>query len=792
MSAPQPISVLIVDDEPQNLLALDAALAPVDCSLVTARSGLEALKRLLAQDFGAIVLDIHMPGMDGFETARLLRARRRSRSTPIIFLTADPGTTDQVLAGYRLGAVDFMYKPFHPDILRSKVAFFVELFRKTVALEQRTEELTRVTANLRRREREVGALNASLEQRIREVARISRQNELILQAAGDGICGADRDDMIVVANPAAARLTGYSVEELIGRPLPSLLGRSTPDGARTWREDPASTDGAHRDGIRQDANAAFRRRDGTEFPSEYVWSPIHEQGQVVGAVLTFKDVTDRRELDRLKDELLGVVSHELRTPVASLVGFTELLLTRDYAEPQRREFLTVMLREGRRLTALINDFLDLQRLESGAQQIVLAPTPLRPLVERAVAAAGENLAAPISVELPDDLPLVLADTDRMEQVLGNLLSNARKYSPAGGDIRVAAQPAEGYVEVAVSDHGLGIPPDALPHMFERFYRVDNSDRRTITGTGLGLAIVRNMVEAHGGRIRAESAGLGEGSTFTFTLNMAQSAVTSMAAAPLSVDRKSVPASGDVLVVEDDPAFARWLSETLAGAGYGVRVAASGEEALLAVVQARPAALLLDVSLAGHLDGWDALAVLRSRPTTTNLPVIMVSARDDHDRSEALGISQYLVKPVQADALLRALHQLDRAGMSAVLVVEDDAVTRQAVVAALAGAGFPATGVASSQEALAALEAKTAAFELLVLDLDLPDAGSFAILDAIRSQPLTRALPALVITARELTEDEQRLVQLRAAELVRTSDDIGVPIVQAVSRLRGLPWPKQVG
>jgi len=699
-------------------------------------------------------------------------------------LTADDSTGAQVLEGYRLGAIDYLYKPFDPEILRSKVAFFVELFRKTLALEQRTAALSQATADLVRREQQVGALNASLEQRIQEVARISRQNELILQAAGDGICGADRDEIIVVANPAAARLTGYSVEELIGRPLPSLLSRSTPDGARTWREDPASPDGAPGDGIRQDANAAFRRKDGTEFPAEYVWSPIREQGQGVGAVLTFKDVTDRRELDRLKDELLGVVSHELRTPVASLVDFTELLLTRDYAEPQRREFLTVMLREGRRLTALINDFLDLQRLESGAQQIVLAPTPLRPLVERAVAAAGENPAAPISVELPDDLPLVLADTDRMEQVLGNLLSNARKYSPTGGQIRLAAEAANGTVQVTVSDHGLGIPPDALPHMFERFYRVDNSDRRTITGTGLGLAIVRNMVEAHGGRIRVESAGLGQGSTFTFTLNMAQSAVTSMAAAPLLVDSKSVPASGDVLVVEDDPAFARWLSETLAGAGYGVRVAASGEEALVAVAQARPTALLLDVTLAGHLDGWDALAVLRSRPNTTNLPVIVVSVRDEHYRSDSLGVSQYLVKPVQADALLQALHQLDGSGMSAVLVVEDDAVTRQAVVAALAGAGFPATGVASSQEALAALEAKAAAFELLVLDLDLPDAGSFAILDAIRSQPLTRALPALVITARDLTEDEQRLVQLRAAELVRTSDDIGVPIVQAVSRLHG--------
>jgi len=163
-----PISILIVDDEPRNLVALEAALASVDCSVVKAGSGLQALKCLLLQDFAVILLDIHMPGLGGFETATLIRQRVRSQSTPIIFLTADDRAGARVLEGYRLGAVDYMYKPFDPNILRAKVAIFVELFGKTAALEQRTAELTHVTADLVRRELEVGALNAELEQRVVE------------------------------------------------------------------------------------------------------------------------------------------------------------------------------------------------------------------------------------------------------------------------------------------------------------------------------------------------------------------------------------------------------------------------------------------------------------------------------------------------------------------------------------------------------------------------------------------------------------------------------------------------
>jgi signal transduction histidine kinase len=221
--------------------------------------------------------------------------------------------------------------------------------------------------------------------------------------------------------------------------------------------------------------------------------------------------------------MISVVSHELRTPLASLVGFAELLLMRDFSEDERREILNIMVKEGHRLTALTNEFLDLQRLESGRSQINPMPTALTPLLEHAIASAGEDPARPITLEVANTLPPVQADADRILQVLANLLSNARKYSPHGGTIRVTARCCAEGVEIAVQDHGLGIPLEALPHVFEKFYRVEEAEWRAVGGAGLGLAICRSIVEAHGGRIWATSAGRGAGSMFTFTLPLAEPA-----------------------------------------------------------------------------------------------------------------------------------------------------------------------------------------------------------------------------------------------------------------------------
>ncbi len=207
-----------------------------------------------------------------------------------------------------------------------------------------------------------------------------------------------------------------------------------------------------------------------------------------------------------------------------------------------------MLREGWRLTRLINNFLDLQGLENGADRMMLTPTPL---AARAVRAVGADAASPIIVDLPDDLPLVLADAPRIEDVLVNLLSNARKYSPTGGDIRVALHREDGHLQVAVSDHGQGIPADALPRLFEKFYRVDNSDGRTTMGAGLGLAVVRSTVEAHGGQMRAESAGAQQGSMFAFTLLVAKAPTAPPSAAAAEATQSATPSGADILVVQEE-------------------------------------------------------------------------------------------------------------------------------------------------------------------------------------------------------------------------------------------------
>jgi CheY-like chemotaxis protein len=342
-----------------------------------------------------------------------------------------------------------------------------------------------------------------------------------------------------------------------------------------------------------------------------------------------RDVTAERDLVRTKDELVSVVSHELRTPLASVVGFAELLRTRELAEPQRQQFLTVILEEGRRLTALINDFLDLQRMESGRQEIAPRPLEVASFIEQCVRMVGEDTTHPVQLDLDDELPAVRADADRIQQVITNLLSNARKYSPAGGVIRVSAHEANGQVIVTVEDHGLGLPAEALPRLFEKFYRVDNSDRRSITGTGLGLAISRKIVDAHGGRLWAESDGLGQGSRFSFSL-------------PLADARKT---SGDVLIVEDDAGFARLLEAELTGRGLSSVWVPSAEDALEQLELETPKALVLDLLLP-RLQGETFLRRLR-QGNGADVPVVVVSVKDlsqeERTAMEQLGVVAMLRK-----------------------------------------------------------------------------------------------------------------------------------------------------
>jgi signal transduction histidine kinase len=337
----------------------------------------------------------------------------------------------------------------------------------------------------------------------------------VIASMGEGLAILDADRIVRFANRPAAQVLGIEPGSTMGmhveQVIEQLAGRleAPAEAFADWRRVSANPE----------AREAFEVRllgpaptDPTRDIRVQVFPVPTDDDTRAGVGLTLRDVTSERQVDRVKDEFISVVNHELRTPLASVVGFAELLLAREFPEAQRRRFLTSMVQEGRRLASLVDDLLDLQRLTGGSDPFTFEACIPRALLERAIAAAGPDPDRPITLDASLDLPPVRADARRIQQVLSNLLGNARKYSPAGGEITLSASLVDGAVEIAVTDQGLGIPPEALPRLFERFYRVDNGDRREIRGTGLGLAIVRSIVEAHGGEVKAMSSGLGDGAS----------------------------------------------------------------------------------------------------------------------------------------------------------------------------------------------------------------------------------------------------------------------------------------
>jgi signal transduction histidine kinase/CheY-like chemotaxis protein len=466
----------------------------------------------------------------------------------------------------------------------------------------------------------------------------------VIASMGEGLAILDADLICRYSNPPAADLLGLEHGSTLGTHAEQVIARmaarlESPGKVLTdWRRVTADPE----------AREGFEIRFLGPAPRDVrvqVFPVPTDDDTRAGVGLTLRDVTHERDLDRVKDEIISVVNHELRTPLASVVGFAELLLAREFPEDQRRRFLTSMVQESRRLAALVDDLLDLQRLAGGSEPFTFEACAPRALLERSAAAAGPDPAAPIVVEAAADLPPVRADASRVQQVLSNLLGNARKYSPDGGAIVLSAREVDDAVEIAVTDQGLGIPPEALPRLFEKFFRVDNVDRREIRGTGLGLAIVKQIVEVHGGRVRAESAGLGHGTRLSFTLPIAD-----------------VPAEvGDVLIVEDDVVFGRLLEVELSSRGLTARRVETGAAALATVLGAPPRALMLDLMLP-DTTGGDLLRDLRERGVTIGA-VLIITHRDlsTAERAElgTLGTTRVLLKRpgvagVAADAVAEAL------------------------------------------------------------------------------------------------------------------------------------------
>ena len=635
------VNILLVDDEPKNLVALAAVLDGPDRRLVSAGSGEEALRHLLHGDFAVILLDVHMPGIDGFDTAELIRGREKTKDTPIIFLTAETRGQGFVSRGYSLGAVDYIVKPFDPEALRAKVGVFVDLFRKTGEVKRQAAELSDMTTFL---------------------------NSVLESATEYAITALDPEGRFLTWNEGARRLYGYTAEEMVGRrdlgslhpgngetakKVGELLrtaarqgksegimehvrkgGRRVPVSATISRREDAdglsigfvlvarditaqqraqaqrlqlieeqaarSEAEAARDRLQQvidvlpegimlvDAsgrvflsNAAadeiagrdlaaasdtlfgdfgLLHLDGTPYePPDLPLARIVQQGEVVrgeqlllpnvtterqvpvlvngaplrdqsgglhGGVAVFQDISPIKELERQKDAFLAAASHDLKNPLTAIKARAQILqrqaLRMKGAESQRVvDGLRAIDGTATRLTAMINELLDVARLQMGRPLLLdRQPTDLAEISRQVIAELQPSTDRhDIEIKAPSESILGLWDRARLERVVSNLVSNAIKFSPEGGRIalviRGEEREGEPWVALEVHDEGVGIPTEDVPRIFERFYRGSNV-AGAIEGTGLGLTGSRHIVEQHGGHLLVESQ-QGQGSVFTVLL-----------------------------------------------------------------------------------------------------------------------------------------------------------------------------------------------------------------------------------------------------------------------------------
>jgi PAS domain S-box-containing protein len=601
------------------------------------------------------------------------------------------------------------------------------------------------------------------------VATERNRSRTILDSIADGVFTTDTEQKITSVNPATERLLGYNSQELIGRHYLEAFKVTDRSGK------PLAAGLSPLFQAMQTATSTepriFQIRRGGEKDAEaliaLVAAPIlDDNGVISGTVGVFRDVTQEQAISRLKDELVSLVSHELRTPMASVLGFSELMLTRQLSESKSRLYIETIHKEAQRLSNLINDFLDIQRMEAGRQVYNYTEVDLKLLMRRITDVFSQQRHR-LKLALPANLPAVRADPDRILQTLTNLVSNALKYSPGGGDVNISARLNEhDMVEIAVKDEGLGIPREARGQLFSKFYRVDNSDRREIGGTGLGLAISREIVEAHGGRIWVDSE-LGKGSTFYFTLPTTQ-AKPSRASGPDSP--RPISDEKLVLIVEDDTSLGHLIGAYLEEGGYKFELAYSAEQAmrLLAEQAHHPAIIVLDIFLAGQMDGWDFLLELKNNPTTTDIPVIISTVMDSSVSGLMLGEAAYISKPVDLHKLVDTINRLTAARPQRnLLLIDDDSNLRRMIKEALTDQDFVVATAAGGEQGLK-LAAQNLP-DLIILDLMMPKMDGFQVLSRLRSDRRTLNIPVIVITAKELTPTERDFLRKGIAYFLTKSE-----------------------
>ena len=586
--------------------------------------------------------------------------------------------------------------------------------------------------------------------------------KVLLDTIADGICAMDQSGSVTTMNPAAARLLRLEAADETGADLHELLHAARPGGTAECAGNCALLAGQKQ----HKANCGeivIWRRDRSSFPAEFSLTPILENGRYSGTVMSFRDITQRFALDKLKDEFVSTVSHELRTPLTSIRGALGLLSSGILGDVNEKaaNLLRIALSNSDRLVRLINDILDLERIQSGREPLSFRTVALNDIVQQAIDGMTP-VADAAGVQLIHDANAVQlqADPDRLLQVLTNLLSNAIKFSPNGATVSVTLRAGSNAVVLSVIDQGRGIPADKLDKIFDRFQQVDASDSRQKGGSGLGLAICKTIVQQHGGKIWAERNAV-RGSTFRVLLPFHPRQDNAVEAEPTES-----ASHGTLLIADANEKSRASVAAMLRRQGYQVVEAATAQATLDALWEDRDKlvpreleAILLDASL-DKFYGWEILPQLRQQGAAQDVPIVLLSmGAQDSLLSLPAGADGWIQKTDKADQLLHDLaHVLSVPGEAArILVVEDDEDLARIIADVFARSGMQVEQAHTRQDALNICESFRP--QLIVLDLSLPDGDGFNVVDWLRQNEAFAHLPLVVYSAREIPQDERSLLQL---------------------------------
>ncbi len=686
------VDILIVDDLPEKLLVFETVLGELGQNLVFARSGADALRQILQRDFAVVLLDVNMPDMDGFETAALIRRYRRAAHTPIIFITSYADEM-QTARGYSLGAVDYIPSPVVPEVLRSKVRVFVELHVLQRRIARQAEERIALVAS-------EAALRLAEETTLRSTALSDLSHAL------SGVLDPMQAARVLLARVVPSLGAAATVAVLDERgAVEHAATRSRPLDDQVIDADlsPSDLPTAHFEMLRRllamppEARARGPARESGADGALRLLPLIHG-GRLVGALWIDGEVTalghalmdevasraatafatvalygslqveiaERRQAEirleeshRRKDEFLAMLSHELRNPLAPIRNAVEVIRLVAPPEPKLRWAADVTDRQVRQLTRLVDELLDVARISQG--KIVLQPqcvdvvTLVSQCVETHRAFMAER-GQSLTLALPDAPVHLNGDSTRLAQVVNNLLTNATKYTPEHGAIAVSVDRESGpdgeFALISVSDDGIGIEAELLPHVFELFEQGKRALDRTQGGLGVGLTLVQRLVRLHGGDVAAESAGTGQGSRFRVRLPCLSPLESQ---APSEADSSPMPASARrrrVLLVEDHPDVAETTTMLLTLAGHEVLCAADGLQALQFAPEFAPEVVLLDIGLP-LMDGYEVARRLRQIPATRGALLIALTGygqQADRQRGRDAGFDGHLLKPVDPRAL----------------------------------------------------------------------------------------------------------------------------------------------